>query len=250
MKYMNNHYTQSRLFGNARCKMPMDLQFFAEGDGNDGGAGGSAGDAGGAAGGEGGADTGAGAGADTNGGDGGNTSTFDDILKNPTYQSEFDKRVAKALETQKSKLSAEIQTQIENARTEAEKLAKMNAEQKTQYEREKKDKELASREAELTARELKATAKETLVSKGLPASLADVLNYTNAEECSKSIEAVEAAFREAVAAGVDEKLKGGKAPKKAPDGTVSYTKEQIANMTPDEINKNWDAVQASLSKIN
>lgn len=60
------------------------------------------------------------------------------------------------------------------ARTEAEKLAKMNAEQKAQYEREKKDQELAKREVELTARELKVTAKETLGSKGLPTSLADV----------------------------------------------------------------------------
>ena len=32
MKYMNNHYGMSRTFGNARCKMPMTLQFFAEGD--------------------------------------------------------------------------------------------------------------------------------------------------------------------------------------------------------------------------
>ena len=39
MKYMNNHYGQSQIFGRARCKMPMNLQFFAEppGDGGDGG---------------------------------------------------------------------------------------------------------------------------------------------------------------------------------------------------------------------
>lgn len=43
MKYMNNHYGQSQIFGRARCKMPMNLQFFAEstGDGGDGGEGGS-----------------------------------------------------------------------------------------------------------------------------------------------------------------------------------------------------------------
>lgn len=40
MKYMNNHYGQSRIFGNARCKMPMNLQFFAEsGEGGDVGTG-------------------------------------------------------------------------------------------------------------------------------------------------------------------------------------------------------------------
>lgn len=227
----------------------MELQFFAEDGSNGGGAGGSTGDTGGAAGGENTTDTGAGSGSDTGAGDSGSTGTFDDILKNPAYQSEFDKRVAKALETQKSKLSTEVQQKIENARTEAEKLAKMNAEQKAQYEKEKKEKELAEREATLTKRELAATAKETLASKGLPLSLADVLNYNSAEDCNKSIEAVETAFREAVAAGVDEKLKGGKPPKKAPDGSQIFTKEQIAAMTPDEINKNWDSVQESMKKF-
>lgn len=43
MKYMNNHYGQSRIFCRARCKIPMNIQFFAEpaGDGGDGGSGGS-----------------------------------------------------------------------------------------------------------------------------------------------------------------------------------------------------------------
>ena len=41
MKFMNNHYGQSRIFDHARCKMPMNLQFFAEsaGDVGDGGSG-------------------------------------------------------------------------------------------------------------------------------------------------------------------------------------------------------------------
>ena len=51
MKFMNNHYGQSQIFGRARCKMPMNLQFFAEspgdgGDGGDGGSDGSEGDGG------------------------------------------------------------------------------------------------------------------------------------------------------------------------------------------------------------
>ena len=57
-------------------------------------------------------------------------------------QAEFDRRVNKALETNRTKMQAEIETQIANARTEAEKLAKMNAEQKAQYEQQKKEKEL------------------------------------------------------------------------------------------------------------
>lgn len=39
MKFMNNHYGQSQIFGHARFKMPMNIQFFAEPSGGDGGSG-------------------------------------------------------------------------------------------------------------------------------------------------------------------------------------------------------------------
>lgn len=244
MKYMNNHYTGSRVFGKARCKMPMNLQFFAEGDGGGSGGGSSAGDGAGT-----GSESQGAAGAGGEGGQGaagsGSNQTFDDLLKTPGYQSEFDKRVAKALETQKTKMQQDIQTQIESAKTEAEKMAKMNAEQKSQYEREKKEAELSTREAELTKRELMAEAKEQLAGKGLPISLAEVLNYSSAEECTKSIEAVGKSFQEAVEKAVNEKLTGGNPPTKAKT-TASFTSEQIKAMSAEEINKNWDAVQAAM----
>lgn len=134
--------------------------------------------------------------------------TFDDLLKDKTYQSEFDKRIAKALETARSKWEAQKQAELEEAKTEAEKLAKMNAEQKAKYEEEKREAEYQQRLRDLATRELKATAKETLSEKGLPLELAEVLNYTDAETCNKSIESVEKAFQSAVEKAVNEKLKG------------------------------------------
>ena len=251
MKFMNNHYGVSRIFGRAHCVMPMNLQFFAEPDGGAGGGAGGAGGGGasgnaggtggeqGAAGGQEGAEgAGGAAGADT-------PLSFDDFLKDPKNQAEFDRRVGKALETNRSKIQAELNTKVQEAVTEAEKMAKMNAEQKAQYEREKKEKEIADREAALTKRELTATAKEQLAEKGLPVSLAAVLNYSSAEECSASIEAVGKAFQEAVEKAVNDRLSGGKPPKKAGDH-AAYTMEQIKAMSPAEINKNWDAVQAAM----
>ena len=251
MKHMNNHYGVSRIFGRAHCAMPMNLQFFAEPDGGAGGGAGGAGGGGasgnaggtggepGAAGGQEGAEgAGGAAGADT-------PLSFDDFLKDPKNQAEFDRRVSKALETSRSKMQAEINTKVQEAVTEAEKMAKMNAEQKAQYEREKKEKEMADREAAITKRELMSTAKEQLAEKGLPISLAGVLNYASAEECSASIEAVGKAFQEAVEKAVNDRLSGGKPPKKAGDKAV-YTMEQIKAMSPAEINQNWDAVQAAM----
>lgn len=46
MKFMNNHYEQSQIFGRARCKMPMNIQFFAEPSGGDGGGTGDGGEGG------------------------------------------------------------------------------------------------------------------------------------------------------------------------------------------------------------
>ena len=244
MKYMNNRYGVSRIFGRAHCAMPMNLQFFAEPDGGAGGggasgnAGGTGGEQGAAGGQEGAEGAGGAAGADT-------PLSFDDFLKDPKNQAEFDRRVSKALETSRSKMQAEINTKVQEAVTEAEKMAKMNAEQKAQYEREKKEKEIADREAALTKRELTATAKEQLAEKGLPLSLADVLNYSSAEECNASIEAIGKTFQEAVEKAVEDRLKGGKPPKKAGDKAV-YTMEQIKAMSPAEINQNWDAVQAAM----
>lgn len=243
MKYMNNHFGNSRVFGKARCKVPMNLQFFAEGGegGAGGGAGGSAsGDAGGAPG-------AAGAEGGAAGGEGGATlPSFDDFLKDPKNQAEFDRRVAKALDTSRTKMQADIEAKMQEARTEAEKMAKMNAEQKAQYEREKQAKELADREAAITKRELMATAKEQLAEKGLPISLASVLNYSSAEECTASIDAVGKAFQEAVEKAVNDRLAGGKPPKKADNPAATFTMEQIKAMTPDQINANWDAVQAAM----
>ena len=145
---------------------------------------------------------------------GGEDKSFDDILKEKKYQAEFDKRVAKALETARGKWETDYQAKIEEAKTEAEKLAKMNADQKSKYAEEKRIAELEKREKDITTRELRATAKETLAEKNLPKELMDILNYTDAEACNKSIEAVEKAFQAAVESAINEKLRGKQTPNK------------------------------------
>jgi hypothetical protein len=185
-------------------KFPMKLQFFAEG-----------GEAGADAGADGG--NGEGTDADSNEGAGssseGEAKTFDDILKDSKYQSEFDKKIAKALETAKGKWETDKQTEIENAKTEAQKLAKMNTDQKAEYEAQKKLADLAEREEKINSRELRAEALVTLGEKNLPKELADILNYKDAEQCKTSIASVEKAFQSAVEKAVNDKLRGNGSPK-------------------------------------
>lgn len=96
---------------------------------------------------------------------------------------------------------------IKDAVTEAEKLAKMNAEEKSNHERIKREKELVEREEGITKRELKSQALEQLAERGLPRSLAEVLPFTDADGTKAAIDAVETAFRSAVQQGVEDRLK-------------------------------------------
>ena len=124
-------------------------------------------------------------------------------------QKDVDKLIQDRLAREQSKWEKRVQDE----RTEAEKLAKMNAEQKAEYEKQKREDELAKRERDITTRELRATAYETLAEKNLPKELVDILNYSDAEQCNKSIEAVEKAFQSAVEKAVNDKLRGGNPPK-------------------------------------
>ena len=194
------------------CRIPMNLQIFAEGGAGDG-----AGADGGNGGGAGAADQGE-----------AELPSFDDFLKGEGNQAEFDRRVQKAIDTAVSNAQQKWQALTDDRLSEAEKLAKMNKEEKAAYMQQKKEKELSDREAAITRKELMAEAKNTLAEKKLPVSLAEVLNYTDADACNKSISAVEKAFQEAVEAAVNERLKGGTPPKKAPQENV--TKETYAKM--------------------
>lgn len=223
-------YKVLRCFG--RCKMPMNLQFFAE-----------TGDDTGVEGGNGGG---------SEGGDGGESDkgqelpSFDDFLQGEGNQAEFDRRVQKAINTALKNEREKWQAMTDDKLSEAEKLAKMTKEEKAEYLSQKKERELNDREASITKKELMAEAKNTLAEKKLPVELAEVLNYADADACNKSIATVEKAFQKAVEDAVNERLKGGTPPKKAPENSTVFTKEQVNAMTPEEINKNWDSISESM----
>lgn len=202
----------------AFCKVPMNLQLFAEGGDGAGADGGNGGESGEGAGGEG------GAGGDT-------PPSFDDFLKTGGNQAEFDRRVQKAVNTAVTKAQEKWQALADDKLSEAEKLAKMTKEEKAQYMQQKREKELTDREAAITRKELMAEAKNTLASDGLPQELAEVLDYSDADTCKKSMEKVKEVFQRAVETAVEEKLKGGKPPKKAPGGDAQKAlEEQVYNI--------------------
>ena len=134
--------------------------------------------------------------------------TFDEMLKNRAYQAEFDRRLGKAIETARGKWQEETERRVGEARTEAEKLARMTEEQRAKHEREQREKNMADRERAVTLRELKAEAYSMLAERDLPKELAEVLNYTDADSCKASQDAVEKAFRTSVQSGVESRMRG------------------------------------------
>lgn len=187
-------------------KMKMRLQFFAD-PGNGSGP-------------EGGDDNGAGT----------EPVSFDDFLAQEGNQAEFDRRVQKAVNTAVGKAQEKWEALADDKLSEAEKLAKMTKDEQKTYMQNKKDKELSEREHKVARAELMAEAKNTLTSDGLPVELADVLDYTDADSCKKSMKTVKDTFQKAVEAAVDEKLKGDKPPKKATEtGEQDKLEKQVYN---------------------
>lgn len=157
------------------------------------------------------------------GGDPPKKATFEELLNDSDYKAEYERRMNEAVQSERGRM----QTLADERVSEAEKLSKMTDLEKQEYQQRKKDAEIAEREKNITRRELSAEAKNTLSDKGLPTSLAAILDYTDAESCKNSLKVVEEAFNKAVEAGVEEKLKGGKPPKVAPATGEETLEEEI-----------------------
>ena len=142
-------------------------------------------------------------------------------------QDELNAIIDKRLERERK----DAQARIDKAVTEAQKLAKMSADERAEHEKQAHEKALADREAEITKRELRAEAKSQLSDKGLPVELAEILPYTDADTTNAAIVATEKVFRLAVEKGVNERLKGNapKVSQPAPHGD-SIADEIIKSM--------------------
>lgn len=124
------------------------------------------------------------------------------------FDSAVDKQITKALNTAQEKWKAESDKAIQQAQTEAQRLAGLTAEEKAKELKKQEDEALNTRLAEITRRELRAEALEALTEKELPKELIDAIVLTNADDCNKSIEAIEKSFRAAVEVAVNKRLVG------------------------------------------
>jgi len=137
---------------------------------------------------------------------------FDELLKDRDFQSEFDRRISRALETARSKRAQETRQKIEQVRREEQQLARMSCDERFSQEYAQREAELAERESLLRARELRAEAAKMLNERGLPPELAGAINYSSEESMKNSMETAELAFRAAVQSGVEQRMRGSAPP--------------------------------------
>jgi hypothetical protein len=134
--------------------------------------------------------------------------TFTKSQVDKMLQTEADRRVQEALTTAKTGWEKEWTKKLEKAKTEAEQMAKLSAEEKELAITKAKAEELAQKERELSIRELQLKAIDVLAEKKLPVTFAKMLLGETAEDTLERIKAFETEFRKSVQAEVDLKLKG------------------------------------------
>lgn len=125
--------------------------------------------------------------------EGGKTFTRDDI--------------AKMISAEKDKWQKEHEADVEEAKNEAAKLAKMSAKEREDAENKKKLDDIAKREADLNRRELEVATKTELVNSDLPESFLDVVIGKDAESTKENIKKVKELFDKEVQAEVTNRLK-------------------------------------------
>lgn len=125
--------------------------------------------------------------------EGGKTFTRDDI--------------AKMISAEKDKWQKEHEADVEEAKNEAAKLAKMSAKEREDAENQKKLDDIAKREANLNRRELEVATKTELVNSALPESFLDVVIGKDAESTKENIKKVKELFDKEVQAEVTNRLK-------------------------------------------
>lgn len=153
--------------------------------------------------------------------------TQEETTEKTFTQAELDKIVQDRVARAESKKDKEYQVKMD----EAEKLRKMNAEQKAQYEKEQSEARIKELEAQIARNGLEKQASLELAEKGITTN-EEVLNFVvrdTAEATQEAINVLVKLVDEQADAKVKELMKG-KTPSKVGNASQSITKEQFSKM--------------------
>ena len=148
------------------------------------------------------------------------TYTEDEVLA--LIQSETDKRVSQALNTQKKKYEKQIS------------LSKLDDEAREKAEKDDRIAELEQKLAQMTIESNRSELKSTLAARGLDPRFADLLNITdNTEDNQKVISNFDKIWKAAINAEVEKRISGN-SPKHNSTSPSEMTKESYNKMSLSE----------------
>lgn len=149
------------------------------------------------------------------------TYTQEEVLK--LLQSETDKRVTQALDTQKKKYEKQLS------------LSQLDGDERAKAEKDAEIAELREQLAQFTIERNKSELKSVLGARGLSAEFADIISISdNLEESQANIDKLDKLFKAAVKAEVEKRL-AGNAPKGNGGAPVEITKETAKKMSLNEL---------------
>lgn len=166
---------------------------------------------------------------------------FDALLQSSRdYQSAFDRRMEKALQTARARWERE-QEAAQTAREEQLQQAAMTRAEQALADRAA---EQDRREVQLELRLRQADVAQQLAEIGLPTRFAPWLTGNTPEDSQERIAAFQAAFQQGVDAAVVTRMTGA-APTE-PVRPAGYDKSDLQTMTVQEINAHWAEIQNTL----
>lgn len=162
-----------------------------------------------------------------NGANGVQTPTFDEMLSaNPEYQAEFDRRMTKGNKTAVDNAKKQWQQQADDEADEAEKLSKMNDQQRAQYQFNKQRKEFEAEKTAFKREKLKLAAGDELVKRGYSAALAAFVMGEDAQSTTANIDKLDGLLQEAISNKTKEAMRGNP-PKSNPPKSSADNQEDL-----------------------
>lgn len=166
---------------------------------------------------------------------------FEELLRqHRDYQSAFDRKVDRALQTARSNWEREQASALEQRRA----ADLEEARGKAQAEWRQKMAELEDREARQALRERQVETADRLASLGLSPKFAPWLTGQTSEESRQRVEEFDQLFRGAVSDTVTQRMAGFVPAEPVP--APAFDRDTIRGMTPREINAHWAEIQNTL----
>ena len=157
-------------------------------------------------------------------------------------------KIDEALKAARKKWDAELETRLSEAISESERLAKLNADERAEAERQKEQEKFEKERAKYEREKLEFETGKSLMDKGLSPQFASFLAQDNAETTKANIDAFEKAFNEEVQAAVVDKLKGT-VPKAGTDKAAAITQEAFNKMSYAERVKLYNEDKETYEKL-